>query len=294
MLQNNNHNDAFRNIMQSNLLFPSILEPTRVASVNKNGQITVTESLIDNIFIHDNLVYNSGLIYCDISDHYPIFISIPLYSIKANSDKLETSYRLKDEFRIRKFKSVIQNSPVIQALSNEQSAQNAFTKFFNEIHYLYDKHFPIITKTVTKKSLNKPWVTDAFVEQIKYKHDLAKLFNRDIIDKKTYTDYKNRLTKDLREAKARYFASEFHKNQGKIKGTWKIINNNIKSKARFQNIIIKENNITVSQKALPNKFIKYFTDIPLKLISKINPSNMNFLDFLKDRTTSTFFMGPIS
>ena len=78
LLKDKNDNNSFRNIMQSNSLFPTILNPTRVAAVNKDGQTVLTESLIDNIFIKDNLVYNSGLIYSDISDHYPIFISIPL------------------------------------------------------------------------------------------------------------------------------------------------------------------------------------------------------------------------
>ena len=82
-------------------------------------------------------------------------------------------------------------------------------------------------------------------------------------------------------------------NKGDIKGTWEIINKNIKSKARIQNIIIKENNITLSQKIVPNKFIKYFIETPLKLVSKINPININASYFLKDRPSNTFFISPI-
>ena len=107
LLQDKNDNNSFRNIMQSNLLFPTILEPTRVAAIKKYGQTVLTESLIDNIFIKDNLVYNSGLIYSDISDHYPIFISIPLNATKINTDNLEVKYKQMDDFRIRKFKSSI-------------------------------------------------------------------------------------------------------------------------------------------------------------------------------------------
>ena len=86
------------------------------------------------------------------------------------------------------------------------------------------------------------------VEQIKHKHYLARLSDKGSINRSIYTDYKNRLTKDLREAKASYFANEFYKNKGDIKGTWEIINKNIKSKARFQNITIKENDVTLSKK----------------------------------------------
>ena len=293
LLQDKTHNNAFRNIMQSNSLFPTILEPTRVAAINKNGQTVVTETLIDNIFIKDNLAYNSGLIYSDISDHYPIFISIPLNVNKGNTDIIEVKYRLMDDFRITKFKLAIQNNLTFLALTSEKVAQVAFTNFFTTFNFLYDKHFLIISKTVKKKSLIKPWVTDSFVEQIKYKNDLARLSNKGRIDAKTYKDYKNRLTKELREAKARYFDSEFYKNNGDIKGTWGIINKYVKSKARSRNVMIKENNVILSQQVVPNKFINYFINIPLKLVSKINPTNINASYFLKGRQPNTFFMGPI-
>ena len=111
--------------------------------------------------------------------------------------------------------------------------------------------------------------------------------------KKTYTDYKNRLTKELREAKELYFNNEFNKNQGDIKGTWKVINKNIKCKAKSSKIMIKENNSIISQKDVPNKFISYFTEVPLKLISKIVPININPSFFLRGSSPNTFFMGPI-
>ena len=123
-----------------------------MAVVNKDGQTFTAESLIDNIFIKDNLVYSSGLIYSDISDHYPIFISIPQNTTKANTDILEVKYRLMDEFRIRKFKSTLQNSIVIRELCNEQSAQIAFTIFLNTFNFIYDKYFPLITKKKLQKS----------------------------------------------------------------------------------------------------------------------------------------------
>ena len=76
-----------------------------------------------------------------------------------------------DDFRIRKFKCSIQNSTTFQDLTNIQSADIAFTNFLNTFNSLYDKCFPIITKTVTNKSLAKPWITDSLVEQIRYKNE---------------------------------------------------------------------------------------------------------------------------
>ena len=44
---------------------------------------------------------------------------------------------------------------------------------------------------------------------------------------------------------------------------------------------------------LPNKFVDYFTDIPLELVFKMNPTDFIGSFYLKDRSPKTFFMGPI-
>ena len=97
------------------------------------------------------------------------------------------------------------------------------------------------------------------------------------------------MTKKL--SKAIYFNNEFYKNKGDIKGTWEVINRNIKRKAKSSNVIIKENDVIVNQKDVPNKFINYFTDIPLKVVSRISPVNINASFFLKDKSSSSFFYG---
>ena len=76
LMKDNNHTNSFRNSLISNNLFPTILEPTRVASVHRNGQQITTETLIDNIFVNTQLDFKSGLIYSSISDHYPVYIYI--------------------------------------------------------------------------------------------------------------------------------------------------------------------------------------------------------------------------
>ena len=78
LMKEDNHTDTFRNSLISNNLFPTILEPTRVATTQRNGEYVTTESLINNIFINTQLDFKSGLIDSTISDHFPIFISIQI------------------------------------------------------------------------------------------------------------------------------------------------------------------------------------------------------------------------
>ena len=128
------------------------------------------------------------------------------------------------------------------------SADVAFTTFINLFNQLYDKYFTIITKKITKKTILKPWITNEMVVQIKYKHDLARLYSKGRIDKQSYTGFKNRLTKHLRQTKLEYFANEFSKKQGDIKGTWQVINKSIKNRTKNKNIIIKDNGHIVNKK----------------------------------------------
>ena len=44
MMQDNINTHTFRNSLQTHNLFPTILEPTRVATVNRNGTTMVTET----------------------------------------------------------------------------------------------------------------------------------------------------------------------------------------------------------------------------------------------------------
>ena len=293
LLQDNNQTNNFRNTMQSNLLFPTIFEPTRVATVTREGRNTTTETLIDNIFVSDRLLYNSGTIYSSISDHYPVFISIPNDSSNTKTDIQEIKFRLIDEYRIRKFKSAIVNNSIIQSIKNIQSAETAFTLFFTTFNQLYDQYFPIKTKKVTKKSLLKPWVTESLAKRIKIKHNLARMANKGRTDKKTYTDFKNQLTTQLRIAKANYYEEEFSKNTGDIRGTWKVINSNIKNKVKSKNVVIKENDTILDQKDVPYKFNNFFTSIPNKLVNKITPVNVNATSFLRNRIFNSFFISPI-
>ena len=63
------------------------------------------------------------------------------------------------------------------------------------------------------------------------------------------------------------YYNEFSKNKGDIRGTWKIINKNIKNKAKSHKLVIKDNDITINQKDIPFKFLNYFINIPLQLMS---------------------------
>ena len=99
--------------LQSNYLLPTIHAATRVATKTlRNGDKKTSATLIDNILIKANIRHNSGLIESSISDHYPIFISIP-EMIKANNENSipqTIQYRRINYLNLRKFQHGVRGS----------------------------------------------------------------------------------------------------------------------------------------------------------------------------------------
>ena len=83
------------------------------------------------------------------------------------------------------------------------------------------------------------------------------------------------------------------KNEGDIRGTWKIINKNIKNQVKSKQVVIKKNGVILDQKEVPYKFIDYFINIPYKLVSKIIPVNINASFYFKNRSHNSFFISPV-
>ena len=131
LLKDNNFSREFQNMLQSNYLVPTILEPTRVAEVFRNGESIVTETLIDNIFINRSTDFKSGLIYSSISDHYPVFTILTQYDPNTHESPPNIiKSRLIDNFRMRKFKFSLQRS-FLNLFDNINDAQTAFSNFIS-------------------------------------------------------------------------------------------------------------------------------------------------------------------
>ena len=292
LMKDDNHTNSFRNSLISNNLFPTILEPTRVATVNRDGNQITTESLIDNIFVNPRLDFKSGLIYSSITDHYPVFISIHQITDQQAEKNNIIEYRIIDDFSVRKFKSALSVS-LITIINDSSDPREAFTKFYLLFDELYNKYFPIKTKLLSKKAQLKPWVTQTLADKIKKKDKLCRQSRRGGIDRDIYTRFRNDLTAELREAKAAYFEDKFNMCKGNIKETWNIINTTIKKQKLSNKIDICENDKVVDNKDVPHKFIYYYSNIANSIVSEIPDVNDNFESYLRNPNVSSFFMSPI-
>ena len=293
MLQDNNFSRNFVNRMHTHLLFPTILEATRVATVFRNGEYKTTETLIDNIFINKQIQYKSGLLHVSISDHYPIFISISQnINDKENTNKF-VKYRNINNDSIENFESEL-SILFENTIKYIEEAPRAFTFFYKKLNELYEKYFPVIIKPVRYKELINPWVSPTLAKRINIKHALGRLASKGRINKDIYKRFRNKVTLELREAKSSFYSNKFSDHKGDMKKTWGTINETIRKRKLNSKISLTDNGDTINENVIPNTFCNYFTSIAEELVSDIPDGQSNPVSFMKNRINNSFFISPIS
>ena len=217
LLQDNCHKRELQNTMQSNSLCPTILAPTRVASILRDGQHITTNTLIDNIYMNTQNNFLSGTLEVSISDHYPVFTALSEHNMTVSDKEMKIHYRLINDVTIRKFKYALENNSELKDIYNTTTGKTAFSKFITIFNKLYDQYFPIKSEKQTRRGIHKPWITLTLISRMKIRDNLSKLAKINIIDRKVYTEFRNLLTTQIRNAKAEYFANKFRENEGNIK-----------------------------------------------------------------------------
>ena len=122
---------------------------------------------------------------------------------------------------------------------------------------------------------------------------MFKLSSKGRIDRKFYAQFRNLLTKQIRDAKGTYFNNQFDKCKNDIRKTWKIINSNTRKKIKNSQIKICENENAIANEAVPNEFINYFSNIANELVSEIPEVDVSVESYLTNFNYSSFFMSPI-
>ena len=137
-------------------------------------------------------------------------------------------------------------------------------------------------------------MTETLISKIKRRDNLNKLANKKKIVRTVYTEFRNNLTTELRQAKTNYYENQFEMNENNTKKTWEVINSVIKSKKEYPKVkLTDEEENYIVETEIPNKFINYFTNIASKLSSEIQPTQHNASSYLPNRIDHTLILTPI-
>ena len=200
------------------MLYPTVFSTTRPQKA----------TLLDNIFLSWPTKFCSYVHAIDISDHFPISVSISCVSSNVDNVRFRLSRKF-TQSNIRKFSDSLVKVSRDNVLSSND-ANLAYDMFLDTFLIHFNVNFPLTKESFGKKThLKKPWMTIGLLTSLKNRARLYKQFLTGKIGKVTYTIYKNTLTKLIRARKKQYYDDFFYKNNKNGAAIWKMINSTVNS-----------------------------------------------------------------
>ena len=185
---------------------PCIHHPTRVSEYSA--------SVIDNIYTNaTNANITSGNILMQITDHFPQFFILKNTQISRNkSESLKYDY---SKFKESEFREDFTKIDFDYLENNGMDVDNKFGRFLNDLTSLTNKHTPMKKRSRKEMKLkDKPWINSKILKMMRIRdrilQDLKKKQTDD--DIKLYMKFRNRVSNELKESKARYFHNHFPTN----------------------------------------------------------------------------------
>jgi len=265
------------------------------------SRITNTSStLIDNIFSNKNQeLYDSGLIYCCMSDHLPVFNISSLGKIEQNKTPTTRKVREYSEENKANFRMLLDNIEW-NGLFHEDDPKTAFDIFENNIDECFENSFPFVEKKCTKQNTpREPWMTGAILNSRKTKNKLAakKTKNPSIANIDNFKTFNKNYRAVIRNAKSKHYKDKFEEYSKCIKRTWSTINellNVKKSSHSFPDIFIVDGKIYSGPEEICEGFNEFFSSVGSNLADKIPPSERDFESYLSDPVEEGFIFGNIT
>ena len=142
----NPHVEHYTDTRLQNSFIPCITIPTRITD---HSATIIEHILLKTTKNHTQTKVSAGNLITDISDHLPNFIIIDLVIQKYQDRPL---IRLFTPNKIAKYRSeVLNEDPLVTRGNNinldDNNLQNTYKEFDKNLHYLYNKYFPLIKQS---------------------------------------------------------------------------------------------------------------------------------------------------
>lgn len=293
LAEKNSKQKDFLNCLYSSSFFPTINSYTRISKTS--------QTIIDNIITNfHNARFESYVILTDVSDHFPVVLSIDL-NIKK---KEQPNKYFKKRIKVLSNKNL---TKLVESLRNKSwdtvyscnNSEEAYNTFIRELTYSINTVIP--EKTVkSDEREQKTWMSKGILKSITKKNKLYKRYinNPTNENKDKYTIYKNKLTKLIRVSKQNHYTSIIEASRGDQKKCWKILNK-VLNRNKKDSVYPDNKSQTmdpynpISDDDMANKFNNYFSSIGETITKTINPpGGATYQQYLKDSYLHSFFLAP--
>ena len=281
----------FASVIFSNGYMPYITYPTRITSHSA--------TLIDQICAktpQNSFDINGGILFSDISDHLPCFITLNSKTNRPPKAADRPRVRLYGDKQCERFVSKMTEFPW-DSLYTENT--DWYHEFMVAIYQIFETSFPLVTLS-RKRMKDKPWIT----KELKKSSALnSKLYRKSITstDPSAVERYRshNKIHKSkLKSAEIEYHREIFCDKTNSMKELWKhlghLINHkNRKSFNRIDKIIHKGQSYT-KDSDIANVMNEHFCTVGESLQNKLpNCNNNDFKAFLPQPKLNSFYISHI-
>ena len=279
-----NNTSDFVTSTRSLFFLPLIDIPTRVTDNS--------ETLIDNIWTNQLSVVTAGVLVCDVTDHYPIFVSLP---VVTGNEKILRKFRDHSREAISSLRNSIQQLLLHFVVDYSSDVNRVMKLLVDNVMGLYNKCCPVRTKHISLKSLTKPWIASSLKSMIKYKHHYFRQYKMGNVSFNFYNSYKDSVKSALRKARKSYFVSKF-KQLDNSRDTWKILKTLLNKNNKGEDISLISNNELISAPLdVANEYNNYFANVADTIERRITRANGNPLSYIASIThNQSMFANPSS
>ena len=255
--------NAFINGMLESGFLPAVNIPTKV---NEGNHIT-RFSVIDQFWVTANLnVQNACVIPLDITDHFPVGLSVGVHSSGNLLDARSKSRPFTNSGRLS-FRVFLSNMSINSISGNHNIFMN---NYMNAILHMYDIAFPL------KQSQGKihnyaPWMSHKLKLCIRKKSKLYKSYISGKTSRAVYTLFRNKVTSIIRRAKRLHYVKLFYYAGCASKQVWSIIDNLIMRKRDNNLKHLKINGTLMAGLPLVNYVNHYFATAALTVTRGLQP-----------------------
>ena len=241
----------------------------------------------------------SGNIVMQITDHFPQFLILKNTCIYWNEYKsFKNDY---SKFNEEKFLDDFNNIDFAYLDNSDLDVNNNFEKFLSDLNTLTNKHAPLRWQNRKEVKLkNKPWINNRILKMMRIRvRILQRLKKHQTSDNlKLYKKFRNRVSNELKDSKARYFRDYFSTNSQNMKKMWSGIKSIISHKPpispSINKIKGKDGSVTSDPSRMSNIFNDYFVNVADNITTTIPKTLKSPLSYLSNRISNSLFLTPVT
>lgn len=259
--------------------------------ITKPTRITQQSETCIDLFITNAEVtrLKGGIFMSHISDHLPIFLCIKDARCLKNSVHSPIYFQVITPDNLERFCNDIANENWNDVL-NATDPDVAYNVFLDQFKILYAKNFPY--KKIKKSGkIRKPWITQDHLAKINIKDRLFQKFNRskNPDDLKKFKFYRNQLTKELRNARTRYYYNSFKSPNGRVDEIWKKVNSVLQDNRAHDYVeTLRVNGKGLKGTDLANAFNDHFVNLATLT------HDSDACKYIKNRNMNSIFLDPVT